>query len=95
MINRLVDALKNINDIIYHYLAYDSLSHARNFPLTQSEIDKRLNQIHNGFIQLESHISTIYKYCDSLKNKNVTITLLSPINLKLFWTIYKKFYQNI
>ena len=83
MINRIVDTLKSINNITCNNnLTINSLNYARNFLLTLIEIDHRLNQLCNGLQKLESDVSTIYNYIDSLCNKIVTPTLTDPVDLR-------------
>ena len=72
MINRIVDAIKSINHTTHDNKAINSLNYARNIPLTLAEIDHRLTQIWNGLRKLESDVSTIYNYIESLSSKVVT-----------------------
>ena len=38
--------------------------------MTVTELNHKLNQLQNGLMKLESDVSTIYNYIDSLSNKN-------------------------
>ena len=62
-------------------LIIDSLNYARNV-LTIEETDHRINQLHSGFIKLESDISTIYNYIDSFGYKSFTSSLIDPVDLR-------------
>ena len=54
MISGLLEALKSINKITYHAnLVINNLNHARNFSITSTEMDHRLNQLQNDLRKLE------------------------------------------
>ena len=83
MINGLVDALKSTNRTTHNNsIAINSLNYARNFLLTLTEIDHRLNQSCSGLQKLDSDASTIYNYVGSLSNKGVIPTLIHLVDLR-------------
>ena len=83
MINGLIDPLVRINNTNYNNnLATTSLNYSRTFQLTFAEIYHRLSQLWNGLRKLESCVSTIYNYRDSLCNKTVTPTLINLLALR-------------
>ena len=70
MIDRLVDVSKDMNYTTNNNnVAINSLNYTRNF-------------LCNGLRKLESDVSTIYNYIDSLDNRKVTLTLINPVELK-------------
>ena len=78
-----MDALKSKNITVYNNtMAIDSLNHARSFFLTLGETDHGLNQLCNGLMKLKSNVSKIYSYMEVLSNKNLTPTLIVPVDLK-------------
>ena len=84
MVNRLVDTLNSLNNNnVYHdNLAINSLNYALGFLLNLAEIDHRLNQHRNRLYKLESNITNIYNYIDSLDKRDFTLTLIDPVELK-------------
>ena len=96
MINGLVDALKSINNTTYEInLAINSLNYARNFLLTYTEINNRLNQLHNGLWKFETNVLIIYNYVHFLNNKIVAPTLIHPVDLRRIlhniWIVIPKY----
>ena len=96
MINGLVNALKSINTTIYcNNLSINSLNYARDFLLTQAEIAQRLKQLCNRLRKLESNVSTIYNYRDSLRKKNNCLTYPYQPSRPWHYTTSRQLYLNI
>ena len=83
MINGLVSSLKSINITVYHsILTIQRLNYGCNIFLMLADLDPRLNELYNGLGKLESDMSTIYSYINTLSYKIVTPTLINPVDLK-------------
>ena len=83
MTNGLLDALKTINTTVhYSSLTIQRLSYVCYIFQTLADIDHRLSQLCNGHRKLESDVSIIYSYINTLSSKIVTQAFINHVDLK-------------
>ena len=76
--NGLANALKSMNNTVYHSnLTIQRINYAHNLLLTLADIDHRLNQLHKGVRKLESGMSMIYSYINTISIETVTPKLIN------------------
>ena len=76
MINRLVGTLKSTGNTRYQSkLLIKRLNYTQNFFFTLADIVCKLNQVCNRLNKLDSDISTIYNYINTLSIKIITILI--------------------